>query len=403
MWYDGELIPDIAIKPKGNSSLNQALKEGSIRIGWKADINYYNPDANLNGVIKLNFSNGFSDPTLIREALAYEVFREIGIPASRCAFVDLWVNDDHLGVYTMVEQVDKAFIRQHFPDDNGNLYKPEMPAGFLNWTERDYERILAELGDNAINNRRNLMERMDLKTNEKNPDHSLLFRFLDIINGAPNETFVREIEQVLDVDEALRYLAVSTLLAHLDNYIAMGHNYYLYEDQGKFVILPWDLNMAFGTFNYSLNREKIINYYIDEPTGGPMAGRPLVDRLLSHQPYLDIYHHYLEELIDGPFSTDRMNSRIDELADLIRPSVMTDERKFFTNIQFEIALDMDVLGKGDGAGRNAIGLKSFVIERSNSVIAQLEGRLSSGPGDGSGNGGRPPQPRNMPPPPLSPP
>lgn len=399
MWYDDELIANVAIKPKGNSSLKQALNSESVRIGWKVDINYYDPDANFNDVTKLNFSNGFSDPTLIREALAYEVFQQIGIPSLRTAFVDLWVNDDHLGVYTMVEQLDKTFIKQHFADNNGNLYKPEMPAGCLNWTEEDYEKFLAELGDNAINNKGNLIERMDLKTNEKDPDHSLLFRLLDVVNNEPDDTFPEEIEKVLNVDEALRYFAVSTILVHLDNYIGSGHNYYLYDDQGKFVILPWDLNMIFGTFNYNLQRDRLINYYIDEPSGGPMADRPLVGRLLSHQPYLDTYHHYLEELIDGPFSADRMNSRIDELTDLIRPYVIADELKFFTNNQFEAAIETDVRGV---ASPNAIGLKTFVVERSSSVVAQLEGRMSSGPGDGSGNGGSAIQTQNIVPPLPSP-
>lgn len=397
MWYDGELISDVAIRPKGNSSLKATLNVGSVRIGWKVDINYYNPDANLNGVIKLNLSNGFSDPTLIRETLAYEIFQQMGIPALRTAFVDLWVNDDHLGVYTMVEQLDKAFISQYFADNNGNLYKPEMPAGALNWTEEDYEGFLAELGDKAINNRGNLIERMDLKTSEQNPDHSLLFRLLDVINNEPDDTFPEEIEKVLDVDEVLRYLAVSTVLVHLDNYIASGHNYYLYDDQGKFVILPWDLNMVFGTFNFGLQREQLINYYIDEPTGGPMAERPLVARLLSHQPYLDTYHNYLEEIINGPFAVDRMNSRIDELYELIRPYVMADELKFFTNNQFEAALETDVRGQVITTCPAAIGLKPFVTERISSVLAQLEGSLSSGPGDGSGNGGSHTQPQNTPP------
>ena len=132
------------------------------------------------------------------------------------------------------------------------------------------------------NQQRDLVELMGLKTNENKPDHSLLFRFLDVLNNEPDDTFPIEIEKMLDVDEVLRYLAVSTLIVHLDNYIAMGHNYYLYDNNGKFVIIPWDLNMAFGTFNFGLDREQLINYYIDEPTGGAFAGRPLVKRLLSH-------------------------------------------------------------------------------------------------------------------------
>ena len=177
----------------------------------------------------------------------------------------------------------------------------------------------------------------------------LLFSFLDILNNEPDATFPDEIEEVLDVDEVLRFLAVSTLVVHLDNYIAMGHNYYLYENHGKFAIIPWDLNMAFGTFNYGINLDGIINYYIDEPTGGPMEERPLVSRLLSHQPYLDAYHGYLEELLEGPFSIEVMEARIEELADLIRPYVQADELKFFSTEDFERSISDELKGLPGGA------------------------------------------------------
>ena len=393
-WYDGELIPDVAVRTKGNSSLMTTANSDSIRYSLKVDLNFFNSARNLDGVKKVVFNNGFSDPTFMREMLAYEIYAEMGIPTPRTAFVDLWMNDTHLGLYTMVEAIDKNFISNHFTDNTGNLYKPEMPAAYLNWTEEDYEKQLARTGGTGgeevdpmdINlgggrlsdilaaleaeedeepgesqgifgfgggagmaglTRGDYLESMGLKTNENKSDHGNLFRFLDVLNNEPDETFAEEIEKVLDVDETLRYLAVSALVVHLDNYIAMGHNYYLYDNNGKFVILPWDLNMAFGTFNFGLSTDQLINYYIDEPTGGPMEERPLVERLMSHPPYLEKYHEYLEELLDGPFSSEIMEARINELAELIRPYVYTDETKFFTNRQFERGIYLEYTAQQD--------------------------------------------------------
>jgi len=451
LWYDGELIPDVAVRPKGNSSLRQAVQRGSPRIGLKVDLNFFNTARSLDGVNKLNFNNGFSDPTFIRERLAYEMYSDIGIATPRTSSVDLWVNDTHLGLYTMVEQVDKSFLGHHFTSNSGNLYKPEMPAATLDWTLQDLNQqresmgttltademdiadinlgggklidILGALapkatttdvnsvssppdmspgpapGGNQPGQTRDLITTMGLKTNENKPDHSLLFRFLDILNNEPDETFADEIETVLDVDEVLRFLAVSAIIVHLDNYIGLCHNYYLYDNDGIFVIIPWDLNMAFGTFNYGLNRNQLLNYYIDEPTGGPSAQRPLVSRLLKHPPYLDVYHGYLQELLASSFSGEHMNSRIDELADQIRPYVKADELKFFTTAQFETSLSADILrGKVEG-GALPIGLKAFIKERSQSVRLQLAGLRRSSSGDGSGNGGsfrRPTQPQQPP-------
>jgi spore coat protein CotH len=474
LWYDGEFIPDIAVRPKGNSSLSSAVKDGDARFSFKVDLNFFNSARNLNGVKKLNFNNGFSDPTLIRETLAYELYEQMDIPTPRTSFVDLWVNDTHLGLYTLVEQIDKTFISRNFSYNGGNLYKPEMAASYLNWTEEDLDQqqstdsrkaLYGETDTSGVNlgggnldeimqaldpernsniedpaqrffpgneffqqNREtlpqgiqppenmappsgfqprqgipqggmmiqggpmmrnmggDLLEQMGLKTNENNADHTLLFRLLDVLNNEPDETFPDEIEKILDVDETLRFIAVSTLIVHLDNYIGMGHNYYLYENNGKFVVIPWDMNMAFGTFNSGLDREGIVNYYIDEPTAGSMADRPLVNRLLSYQPYLDTYHGYLEELLDGPFDIDTMNNRIDELTTLIYSYVINDDHKFFSTVQFERGLEED-LTEGRTGGGNPLGLKPFIEDRSTSVREQLAGIRKSGSGNGSGNGG----------------
>jgi spore coat protein CotH len=440
LWFDGELIRDIALRPKGNSSLNTTVGRGSIRFSLKADLNFFNSARNLYGVKKLNFNNGFSDPTFMRETLAYDLFEYIGMPASRTSFVDLWINDTHMGLYTMVEQVDKTFLANHFSNSNGNLYKPVMPAASLKWTEEDYlkfqedrvnsgedetpdtteinlgggnlNEILRALGQGETedqesiapggfarpgdvplpgttpNNRRDFVELMSLKTNENKPDHTGLFRFLEILNNEPGETFKEEIEKVLDVDQVLRFLAVSTVLVHLDNYIGpFGHNYYLYEIDGKFTVIPWDLNMSFGTFNAGLDRNGIINYFIDEPTAVPVAERPLVSRILSVPEYLETYHEYLSELVDGPFSFLTMADKIDETAAMIRPYVETDTLKFFSTRQFEVNLRQGITPKGNVPGMQlSIGLRAFVRERGDSIREQLNGTLPT-TNNGKGNEG----------------
>ena len=431
MWYDGELIPDIAIRPKGNSSLASTIGMGSIKFGLKVDLNLFNAARNLGGVKKFNFNNGFSDPTFIKETLSYELFEKMGIPTPRSVFVDVWVNDTHLGLYNMVEQIDKTFLARYFLNPNGNLFKPEMPASYLNWTEKDVKAkysqpvntsnlevnigggnladIMDSLGkkpreqESARNPfgffggvnifgdfaRDDYLAQMSLKTNENQPDFSALYRLLDILRNEPDGTFSEEIEKVLDVDEVLRYLAVSTVLVHLDNYIGMGHNYYLYEVDGKFTILPWDLNMSFGGFSIGYGDGDVLNFFIDEPVSGTLADRPLVARLLAIPEYLEIYHSYLVNIIDVPFSSPVMTERIDSLADLIRPYVKADTHKFFSTADFE-----KYIGEYINTARKSpfdfmqmgvqIGLKTFVSERIESIKKQLSGEMPA-TNNGKGN------------------
>lgn len=247
----------------------------------------------------------------------------------------------------------------------------------------------------------NLIEQMGLKTNENNPDHSALFHFLEVLNRGPDDSFPSEIEKVLDVDEFLRFLAVSALIVHLDNYIGMGHNYYLYEDNGKFCMIPWDLNMAFGTFGMGgFGRGGgAADFSIDEPVSGAAAERPLVTRLLAHKPYLDRYHQYLDQLLKGGFAEGVIESRIEELVKMIRPFVEADNLKFFSTEDFEKSLEGNLAGGRQGGfspergpmqggrgggpqGMNAPGLNSFIRQRRLSVREQLDGKRPSQDQDG---------------------
>jgi hypothetical protein len=391
-WFDDELIPDVGVRTKGNSSLGQTIGWDSPRIPMAVDFNIFNRARNFHGVKKVFLNNGWSDPTLIREVLAYEIFAEMGIPTPRASLVDVWMNDIHLGVYTMVEMVDRTFVARYWDDASGNLYKPELVAARLDWTEEDIDidftsspfiteqphhdpilytniggapliDLLKALGQEEMvslytpipaaegNLSRglpptrfpsNYLEAVALKTNENNPDYTGLFRFLEVINTPPPRNTIENIEEVVDVDEVLKYIATSTVILHLDNYIGIGHNNYLYEVNGKFSIIPWDLNMAFGTFNLGIRKKGLINYYIDEPTAGPMIRFPLVYQLLKQPTYMEKYRGYVQEVIDGPFDLDRVLARIDQLVELVRPFAEADKEMFYSYEDWERCLTEDL-------------------------------------------------------------
>jgi spore coat protein CotH len=421
-WFDGELVPDVGVRPKGTSSLQSPFEWGSPRFSLTVDFNLLNSARTFRGLKKLNFNNGFLDPTLIRERLASELFLKMGVPAPRESHVDLWVNDFHLGVYTQVEQIDKAFLRQHFANDNGNLYKG---AGSLNWGKEELESNRARLSERlatALNSKevrvgggrlesilqalqhpepkikgtKNLAFQppdwsledplLGLQTHKKRPEHSALFRLVDVICNEPDKTFPEAIEKVLDVDEVLRFLAVSSLVGYLDSYLNHSPNTHLYEVDGKFSLIAWDMNETFGIYGCKSNvngnwvnctsNEGMINYYIDEPNCSPMAEFPLIKRILSYQPYLDTYHRYYEAMLNGPFSVEAMESRINELHTLIQAAVGNEQYKLFLAGDFERNFTEDVLW--------AMGLKPFVFKRNESVRQQLEGKRP-GAGNGSGN------------------
>jgi len=354
--YDGVRVENVGIRVKGNSSLKSVADSGSTRFSFKVDMNEYVSGQKLLGVKKLNFNNSFKDPTFLREVLGYEVAPWLGLPAPRTTFADLTVAGTHLGLFVVVEQVDSEFIERTFQDTTGDLYKPEPPAGGLAYT-----------GDDALT-----YTGLELKTNETTSDHSAFMALLKALDSQD----AAMIEASLDVDRAISYLAMNAVLTNLDSYNGPGHNYYLYEEGGRFTVIPWDMNEAFGAFNCGCDRTGLVEYPIDEPSCGRLSERPLLGAILDNAEWRAAYHERMRAVLDGPLAEPGWSARIAELADRIRPTVQADPTKFYSETLFEQALTQDVTLTGPMAAIS-LGLGAFAAERGASVRAQLAGTTPS--------------------------
>ena len=405
---DGEEVRNVAVRPKGSSSLRSVADLGTPQLGLTVDFNLLNSARSFDGLRKIDLNTGFKYHLLLRARLASELFAEMGVAAPRTAFADVWVNGTRLGAYALVEHVDRTFLRRHFDSDDGNLYKPAGEAGPLGWTEADVDRPSLRAGSAEVNlgggsfrdlldavgegrpspDRRDMepegfISAAGLKTNENRPDHAALLRFLEVLNHEPDSTFPEAIERVLDVDGALRFLAVSAVTVHLDSYLGSARNYYLYEDDGRFTMVPWDMNEAFGTFRCGIERSRLIDLYVDEPTAAPLAERPLVARLLAHPPYLDAYRGYVRELVYGPLAPGAAEARIDRLAGLLAPLVEDVQSAESRRLS---ELDYDLPASTLDSPAAVAELKSFVAARTESVRRQLVGTQPSASRLGAGNG-----------------
>jgi len=360
---DGVVTEQIAARTKGNSSLNSvANNQSSNRYSWKIDTNRYVDGQKICGLKKFNLNNGFKDPTLMREHIGYTLATDLGLPSPRTSFADVTVNGQHLGVYTVVEHVDSEFIERWFDDDEGDLYKPDWPDGHLQWQGdafADYDGV-------------------ELQSNEETSDYSTFMALLEAINSDA------DVSDVLNVDMMIRYLALNSLLVNLDSYSGNGHNYYIYEVDGVFTPIPWDLNEAFGNFTCGCNRAGIIGLLIDDPTCDAMATKPMVERVLTDADAIAQYHALLAETVadGGPFSDAVIAANIEATATLIRSYVQADTEKFYSTQDFETGLNNDI--------GNIIGLTTFITERRAAIAAQLDGsEASSSDGEGSCNNAGP--------------
>ncbi|KGR85184.1 CotH kinase family protein [Lysinibacillus boronitolerans] len=392
---NGKKIENVAIRTKGNLSLRSVVNSDSDRYSLKIDFDYYDDTQSLYGLKKLNLNNNYSDSTLMREYISYELMEQMGLPTPAHSYMYVTVNGEERGLFLGVEAVDETFLANNYGSNDGFLFKPDGTGSDLKYISDDIEDYTG----------------IGLKTNEGNIDQSKLVEMLDAINNGG------DIEKYIDVDEMLRYFAVNTALVNLDSYQGnMKHNYYLYEQNGVFSIIPWDYNMSFGGFgagggriaggngenlaDASTNMEKplaqkngqsdqavdggmkkegagfnmgmsgnllddsAINFSVITPVSGTtLEERPLLNVLLSNEEYRAKYEGYLEELATTYLTEDYVQSITKKLAVLLTTYVEADPTKFSTTEQFLEAVE----------GENS--LPAFAKQRSESILKQLSGEL----------------------------
>lgn len=377
---DGTKVENVGLRTKGNLSLRSVVNmEDSERYSFKIDFDHYNSDQSLYGLKKLNLNNNYSDSTQMREYLSYKLMENMGLPTPANSYMYVTINGKEWGLYLGIEQVDETFISRNFDNSTGDLYKPDGIGSDLQWISdqiKDYSGL-------------------NLKTNNGTSDQTAMIEMLAAINKGEN------IEQHIDVDEMLRYFAANTALVNLDSYQGqMKHNYYLYEQNGIFSIIPWDYNMSFGGFGVGgfgggrgnannepvfnkeessakgeekriigpeggeLMNEKNINFSITTPVSGTtMEARPLLNALLSVKEYREKYEEFLEEIATTFLTKDHIESITTQVSKLVLPYVEKDPTKFYSTEEFLAGI----------TGEKS--LPEFSIHRAESIIKQLSGEL----------------------------
>lgn len=142
----------------------------------------------------------------------------------------------------------------------------------------------------------------------------------------------KNIEDVVDIDSVLRYFVVHNFAVNGDSYTgSMIHNYYLYEEDSVLSMLPWDYNLAFGTFMGG-NADSSVNDPIDSPLSVSGSGdRPMADWIFQSEEYTGLYHQYFAEFLE----TVDISAIIEDAEELIAPYVEKDPTKFCSFEEFE--------------------------------------------------------------------
>jgi len=375
----GEALQNVGLRYKGNSSFSTA--RGIPKKSFKIDFNRFVKGQKFLGLTKLNLNNNVLDPSQIREALAYRLWRKLELPGARTVFarVTLTVPGRYdkklLGLYVVVEQVNGPFLKGRFGTDKGLLLKPErsLSMPYLGEAFTEYEREYVPKSDAKPLLAKRLME------------------FTRLVSQADDATFGEQIGGFVDFGQLARFTAAHTVLSHLDSFLLRGHNYYLYLPKagGKFAFLPWDVNSTFASHRSAGSPEQQFNLSVKQPFA---KGQRLLERLMKLKSFRESYGEELKKLVRTHFSREAIGRDMTELRKAVESTVREDEysdyREFVNN--FEIPKDSTPSESRGGfrVVRKPL-LREFVAKRHESISAQWAGeREGYTPGSRRRSGGK---------------
>ncbi len=399
MIIDGVRINEVGIRPKGDTSLKQVIDMNSQNFSFKVEFDHYKKQ-NFDGLDKMILNSCSQDTTYMKDYLAQHMMNYMGIAAPLSSYVNITLNGKAFGFYLAMEAVEKSFCVRNYGAIDGKLYKPDA----LELPKYDYIKIMGyetEDGQSAVEYLANVMSgkaykdrnsniRVDMlgdmakvliDSNEINTDVTGL-AYIDnnpksykaiwnsgvfsvdasdeirLINSIQKLNRGEDFDNTVDVDSVIKYFVVHNFVDNYDGYTSIfSHNYYLSERAGKLSMIPWDYNMAFGSFavdpgnsssnlfgnyikttdaRYGMSSTKsMVNYPINTPVfKADLEKRPMINQILKNSEYSDKYHQCFEKFITDYFNSGYFDRFYESTVDMISPYIKNDKKGFFTYNQF---------------------------------------------------------------------
>ncbi len=247
---DGQTFKDVGVHFRGMSSYFM-VPEGRKR-SLNVSFDFVNDAQMLGGYKTLNLLNSNGDPTFLRGLLYTEIASHY-IPIPKMNYLRVVINGESWGPYLSAQQFNKDFTRDFFKSTKGARWKvPGSPGGRAGFNY---------LGENAADYK----ALYEITSKDDPRAWADLIRMFKVLHETPADKLTAALTPLLDIDGALKFLALDVALVNTDGFWTRASDYSLYQDEkGMFHIIPHDVNEALGISDGGGGRRG----------GGPRPGFP---------------------------------------------------------------------------------------------------------------------------------
>ena len=323
---DGVKIESVGLRKKGFIG---SLDDN--RPSLKIKFNEFVDQSPVDGLDRLTLNNNKQDTALVSQFLSYKVFNDAGIHAPRCSLAKVTVNGEYLGIYSNVESYKKPFLKARYGDDTGDLY----------------EGTVTDFYPKTVNK---------LEAKKSDQDRKSVARLAEIL-ASDEDLPMDELEELVDVDNFLKFWAVESLIGFWDGYTQNQNNFFVYKNPAnqKFYFMPWGADSCFTS------------------GGGPFGGfgggnhsaavsaeSMLANRLFRTEEIPGRYQKALLKVLKEAWNEDEIIAEIDRIEQLTDGQVP--------------ALQKNRGGRSSWGGGtlNLDGVRDFVKERREEIMDEFE-------------------------------
>jgi hypothetical protein len=263
--------------------------------------------------------------------MTMKVFRRMGMQASRESLTTLYVNNQFMGVYAIIEEPDAVAMARMHGDGGGYLYE-------YKWT-RDWH--FEDLGTDLAP----YLPLFEAKTHETESVSALyqpIVSTVQTFNYASEENFEANAGAVIDLQQFMKHAAIQAYLAEVDGLLGSWGlaNFYLYRPSGsqRHLIVPWDEDNAFFWSGYPVDMNQQANVLMRRLMERPSWRQFYYDAMLGVAASVE---EGAEPIPDWPgeMGGGWLEREISRLQDLVRNAALADPRTPWTNGEIQAAWD----------------------------------------------------------------
>ena len=300
-----EKTVNAGMRVRGDSSRDLDKKSLKIKILDSISIN-------TKKVINLNAE--YSDLSFLRSHLSSKIFKKLNYPCFTTSFSKVYINDKYHGLFLEVENMDKDFLKKNGYNPKGDLYKATKDGA-----------CLYSLSEVPL--------KWEKKTNKKTSWIGLENLIFDL-SHTKEEDFFNYIKENFNYPKLIDFLAINAFIANGSTYY---HNYYLYRDyenNGKWILFPWDLDKTISYYDWK-------PYVYSQTSSDWESDNVLIERcFLNEQILNDVKKRisFIGNIIDENFYNSIFDSSLKYLKnEIISDSTnqISSEKEWFKTIEKE--------------------------------------------------------------------